>query len=256
MGKHRITPMKFRPINPRIESNRIYTDRVDEKTYLTGQPINKYWTFDFIETISNYIDFNTIKTIFDVGSRDGHQSVEFRKWFPNARIVAFEANPNQINLCINNTKNHNIEIVPRAVSDSNGQITFFIASNNVGASSLLENSGHPRSNAWPQTKTIVESVRIDDWCKDNNVDSIDLLWMDVQGAEKIVLNGCGDLLDNVKSICTEVEVEHLYRGSTLKRDLDDYLKEKGFSELVTFQMPGNVAERDVIYINKKFYGEI
>ena len=267
MNKHRLTPMKFRSINPKIESNKVYTDRVDAKVYSKGQPINRYWTFDFIETISDYIDFNTIKTIFDVGSRDGHQSVEFRTWFPESRIVAFEANPNQTKLCVNNTKNHDIEIVPKAAGNANKQTTFFIASNNVGASSLLKNSGHPRSSGWPQTKTTVDMVRIDDWCKDNGVENIDLLWMDVQGAEKLVLDGCGDILSNVKSICTEVEIDHLYEGSILKNDLDNYLKEKGFIELQTFHMgkreikslselSNTVGECDVIYINKRFYGDI
>lgn len=267
MNKHRLTPMKFRPINPKIVSNKVYTDRVDAKIYSTGQPINKYWTFDFIETISDYIDFNEIKTIFDVGSRDGYQSVEFRQWFPDSRIVAFEANPNQIPLCINTTKNHNIEIVPKAAGNENGETTFFIASNNVGASSLLKNANHPRSNNWPQTKVTVDMVRIDDWCKENKVETIDLLWMDVQGAEKIVLDGCGDLLNKVKAICTEVEIDHMYEGSILKGDLDSYLLDRGFVELQTFHM-GNreiqslseisktIGECDVIYINKNLYGEI
>lgn len=267
MNKHRLTPMKFRTINPKIESNKVYTDRVDAKIYLTGQPINKYWTFDFIETISDYIDFNEVKTIFDVGSRDGYQSVEFRRWFPDSKIVAFEANPNQIPLCKNTIKNHNIELVPKAAGNKNGETTFFIASNNVGASSLLKNSGHPRSNNWPQTKTTVDMVRIDDWCKDNGIEFIDLLWMDVQGAEKIVLDGCGDYLKNVRAICTEVEVAHMYEDSILKGDLDSYLLEKGFVELQTFHMgkkeikslselSNTIGECDVIYINKSLYGEV
>ena len=208
MKSHKLSPMRYRPINPKIESNITYTNRVSEKVYLTGQPINKYWTFDFIETISDYINFDDIKTIFDVGSRDGHQSVEFRTWFPEARIVAFEANPNQISLCVNTTKKHNVEIVPKAAGDTNGKTIFFIASNNVGASSLLKNANHPRSNKWPQSKTTVDMVRIDDWCSQNNIDTIDLLWMDVQGAEKIVLDGCGDYLKNVSINSPTIPVLH------------------------------------------------
>lgn len=267
MKSHKLSPMRYRPINPKIESNITYTNRVSEKVYLTGQPINKYWTFDFIETISDYINFDDIKTIFDVGSRDGHQSVEFRTWFPEARIVAFEANPNQISLCVNTTKKHNVEIVPKAAGDTNGKTIFFIASNNVGASSLLKNANHPRSNKWPQSKTTVDMVRIDDWCSQNNIDTIDLLWMDVQGAEKIVLDGCGDYLKNVRAICTEVEIAHMYENSILKGELDRYLSERGFVELQTFHMgkreikslselSNTIGECDVIYINKSFYGEV
>lgn len=267
MKSHKLSPMKYRPINPKIESNKVYTDRVDEKIYLTGRPVNKYWTFDFIETISDYINFDDVKTIFDVGSRDAHQSVEFRNWFPKARIIAFEANPNQIELCVDTAKNHNIEITPKAAGDTNGKTTFFIASNNVGASSLLKNANHPRTNMWPQREVIVDMVRIDSWCKENKIDTIDLLWMDVQGAEKIVLEGCGDYLKNVRAICTEVEIAQMYKNSILKGDLDSYLLERGFVELQTFHMgkkeikslselSNTIGECDVIYINKSIYGEV
>ena len=87
--------------------------------------------------------------------------------------------------------------------------------------------------------------------------------MDVQGAEKMVLEGVGKYLKNVKSICTEVEVEHMYHGSTLKTELDKFLLEHNFVELQTFHMVPieNVTlneikklqgEVDVIYINKKY----
>lgn len=92
MDNFKLTPSCFREITPKIESNKSYIDNVDFEKYKTGQPLNKYWTFDFIEVISNYLDFNDIKTILDIGSRDSYQSVEFRNWFPNAKIIAFEAN--------------------------------------------------------------------------------------------------------------------------------------------------------------------
>ena len=87
--------------------------------------------------------------------------------------------------------------------------------------------------------------------------------MDVQGAEKMVLEGVGEYLKNVKAICTEVEVEHMYQGSTLKTELDKFLLEHNFVELQTFHMVPieNVTlneikklqgEVDVIYINKKY----
>ena len=266
MKKHRLTPMKYRPINPKIESNKVYTDRVDAEKYKTSQPVNRWWTFDFIETISDYINFDDVKVILDVGSRDGYQSVEFRTWFPDAKIVAFEANPNQIGLCDNVIKGHDIILVPKAAGNYNGNTKFYVASNNVGASSLLKVNNHPRSRSWPQHQVEVCVVRIDEWCKENKIDTIDLLWVDVQGAEKMVFNGCGDLLDNVKCICTEVEISHMYDGSILKGDLDKLLAEKGFVELQTFHMgqrevnsldelSNSVGECDVIYINKKYYNE-
>lgn len=263
MRKIKLTPFIFREINPKIEANIPFIKNVDAAKFLTGFPLNKYWTFDFIETISDYVDFSKVKTILDLGSRDGYQSVEFRNWFPDAKIIAFEANPNQIPLIETVTNGFNIDIVPKAAGDYNGKTKFFVCANNVGGSSLLQVSNHIRSRQWPQTEIEVDIVRVDDWCKENNISEVDLLWVDVQGAEKLVFEGCGDILDNVKAICTEVEIAHMYHGSMLKNELDALLDKKGFVELRTFHMTGHeidsldeiaetIGECDVTYINKKY----
>lgn len=96
--------------------------------------------------------------------------------------------------------------------------------------------------------------------------TFDLLWVDIQGAEKLVFDGFGDVLENVKAICTEVELSHMYSDSILKHDLDDLLKNKGFIEVQTYHMGDkikslndlieNIGECDVIYLNKKFINDI
>ena len=262
MDNFKLTPSCFREITPKIETNKSYIKNVDLNKYNSGQPLNKYWTFDFIEIISNYINFDEVKTILDIGSRDGYQSVEFRNWFPNAKIIAFEANQEQIPLCIEVTKNHNIEIIPKALGDYNGKVTFNICSHNVGGSSILKISDHPRSRGWLQREQEVDILRLDTWCEQNNISEVDLLWVDVQGAEKMVFNGCGNILKTVKAICTEVELSHMYNGSILKSELDNLLLDNGFVAVQTYHMGdkiksfddlvNNIGECDVIYINKKF----
>lgn len=262
MKNFKLTPSCFRVITPKIKNNEKYISNVDKIKYLNGKPLNKYWTFDFIETISDYINFDEIKTIIDIGSRDGYQSLEFRNWFPDSNIILFEANPNQIQECINVTKNHNITVIPKAVGDFNGKTKFYICSGNVGGSSLLKVNNHPRSRQWFQSEIEVDITRLDKWCSDNKITDVDLLWVDVQGAEKMVFNGCGKILDNVKAICTEVELSHMYHNSTLKDELDFMLENRGFVEVQTYHMGDkiksvedlveNIAECDVIYINKKY----
>jgi FkbM family methyltransferase len=258
-----LTPCIFREIPNCLPCNETFIKNVDEAKYATGQPLNKFWTFDFIETISEHIDFNQIKTILDLGSRDGYQSVEFRAWFPEAKIYAFEANPHQFNLINGVTQGHNIEVIMSSVGNFNGKTSFYLSPSNIGASSLLKINDHQRSSEWQQYEISVDIIRVDDWAKQNNINEIDILWMDVQGAEKMVLEGVGEYLKNVKAICTEVEVEHMYHDSTLKTDLDEFLLENGFIEIRTFHMVPieNVTldeikklqgEVDVIYVNKKF----
>ena len=55
--------------------------------------------------ISNFIQYIENKNdnfiIFDIGSRDCIQSIEFYNNFPNAKIYAFECNPNTLDICKN-----------------------------------------------------------------------------------------------------------------------------------------------------------
>jgi FkbM family methyltransferase len=265
-----VFPLEYRKIETNIIENIKYINNVDIDKYITGYPINIYWTFNFIEVISSHINFDEIRCIFDIGSRDGHQSVEFRNWFPDARIVAFEANPNQIGLISDVVNGYNIEIVNKAVGDYDGKASFFISDVNVGSSSLYKINDHIRSRDWKQSEIEVEIIRIDDWCKKSNVDKIDILWVDVQGAEKVVFGGIGEYLYDVKAICTEVGIDHIYENSTIKDELDEYLKSYGFIEIISYHfahkevmdigiddipyeyLKSNIGEIDVIYINKKY----
>jgi FkbM family methyltransferase len=55
------------------------------------------------EKLTNYInDKKKEYIIFDIGSRDCQQSIEFYKTFPNAKIYAFACNPNTLDLCEQN----------------------------------------------------------------------------------------------------------------------------------------------------------
>ena len=73
----------------------------------------------------NYInDKNKAYVIFDIGSRDCQQSIEFYKTFPNAKIYVFECNTNTLNLCEQNIIPYQdrITLIKGAVCDYDGDI--------------------------------------------------------------------------------------------------------------------------------------
>ena len=79
----------------------------------------------YIDPVSFPRDGNYI--IFDIGSRDCAQSIEFYNEFPNSKIYAFECNPNTIHICKNNIINYSdrITLIEGAVCDYDGLINFF-----------------------------------------------------------------------------------------------------------------------------------
>ena len=86
-----------------------------------------------IEKFINYInDKNKSYVIFDIGSRDCQQSIEFYKTFPNAKIYAFECNPNTLDLCEQNIIPYQdrITLIKGAVCDYDGNIEICYINNN------------------------------------------------------------------------------------------------------------------------------
>jgi FkbM family methyltransferase len=207
------------------------------------------WTTKMINVIKDKIDFNKITTILDIGSRDGCQSLELNRWFPHAKIYAFEPVKENYEFTVKNIeKIENIKAYPYAINNYNGKTKFYeVYNGNVGASSLLKTTDHWRSSQWQQKETEVECIVLADWLKENKIDSIDLIWMDVQGVENIVLDSLKDYLNNVKVIATEVGLQELYQGSTTKLDLDNKLN--NFIALDE-STESSMTEMDIVYINK------
>lgn len=211
------------------------------------------------------VELDGVERILDVGSRDLGQSIEFSSLFPNAKIDAFEPVPDSYQFCIErlnrlqNKAGTNIRVHNIALNKEKGEIPFFAidASKssvpNVGASSMFRFmdglNGTPFGQHLVQREIKVAADTLDSWSKENNVNAVDILWMDVQGAELHVLEGASELLDRTSIIMTEVGIKPYYEGHTLKEDIDRFLASKGFRELEgAFEINGFEYEANTIYI--------
>lgn len=210
-------------------------------------------TWQFIKSIEKIIDLQGVNTVFDIGSRDGCQSLEFAHWFPNAKVFCFEPVPENILWCKRNAELCNrITVIEKAVSDIDGFVDFHVVNNgNVGASSLyIANPHHGYGATLNQTKISVESIRAESFLSQNNVNVPQLLWMDVQGAELSVLNSFGQSLQKVKAIHTEVGLDLIYKSSTLKQDLINFMDKMGFYVYTSISNSLGIEE-DVIFVNSR-----
>lgn len=67
----------------------------------------------------------------------------------------------------------------------------------------------------------VESITLDKFCKDNEIDKIDFIWADIQGAEADLISGGQVMFKNTKYFYTEYEKTALYDGAP---DLNNLLQ--------------------------------
>jgi hypothetical protein len=76
--------------------------------------------------------------------------------------------------------------------------------------------------------TIVPTVCLDDFIEAAEITNIDLLWMDIQGAELSALKGTLRNLWRVRYVYLEVCVTPLYIGSPTYSVLRDFMGAQGF----------------------------
>ena len=206
-----------------------------------------------------YKNNNKELTIFDIGSRDCKEAIEFSKSYPNSKIYCFEPNPEALKIAKKNISNfQNIKLIEKAVSDKNGPIKFYaidpiktITSHrdgNIGASSMFQASGKYPIENYVQNEIRVESTTIKKFCTDLNIAKIDFVWMDLQGAEFLALKGMGSYIKKIDIIHTEAELFEIYSNQYYFKDIKKILR-KNF-----ILISGNKQHMyfdNFIFINKK-----
>jgi FkbM family methyltransferase len=211
-----------------------------------------------VALVDRHLDREAIHTIVEAGARDCAETIAFRTFFPDARIFAFECNPQTLPLCRTAAAGlTGVELVERAVSDVDGKVSFFAIDpertettwpdGNPGASSLLRASGKYPLERYVQREIGVESTRLDTFLDLRNVATVDLLWLDIQGAELMALRGAGERLRDVKLVHAEVEFLEIYSGQPLFGEVRRYLRDHGFL-FVGFTAYGEFSA-DAVFVN-------
>lgn len=205
----------------------------------------------FVDAIKREYKDKDPDVILDIGSRDLDQSIELRSAFPNARIIAFEPNPEQYKLCYERSKLFGIDFVGCAVSDEEGESDFWIMDFNEGGSSLLKPINVPWSTNISK-KVKVPCRRIDNVLKEMGVDHVDCVWMDVQGYELKVLKSFGNYLKGVKVIHGEASPNPNYEGHVQITELESYLIQNDFELDFLPSRAHPYGEGDLLCIKKGF----
>ena len=207
--------------------------------------------------------------IFDVGSCEGEDSIRYARLFPTATIYAVEPLIANIKLIHANLRRYHcpgIRVLEKAFSDARGRAQFFVSSGRPPdipstvdwdygnkSSSLLPPDQHLIVHPWVRFDEVVEveTETLAEFCASESIGGIDLLHLDVQGAELKVLTGAGGMLDRTKLVWLEVERIPLYRGQPLADEVELFMTEHGFTK--ARQRVGPVSG-DQLYVNTALVG--
>lgn len=149
---------------------------------------------------------------------------------PEERILWIEANPDLVPKKATN-------VVCAAIGNQDDvEATFFIT-NHLQSSSLLKLKTHRDAHPWVHetSQRRVQTVTLNTLLRRHSLppDTFDFINLDIQGAEKMALEGATELLPHLRSIYTEVNVAELYEDCAQMDDLDAFLSPYGFRRVET-----------------------
>lgn len=173
-----------------------------------------------------------IAHIVIVGAHLGYEITRMSRSYPMARFTVFEASPRYFPALerLFARKKH-VDCVHAAVTDKAGIVTF-LETSAKGAGSLLRVSDNARQDYGLQQAEsyTVTATSLDDYFHSMSPSAeIDLLWIDVQGAEMSVLRGANSFLKRVRALFVEVAcLESSYEKGTQFCSIMDLVGTQGF----------------------------
>jgi FkbM family methyltransferase len=196
-----------------------------------------------------------IQVLVDVGAHDGWYAKRAALYFPLRRVVLVEPLPANA-AGLRKLDLPGLKVVEAAMADKKGRAQFTI-SRTAQASSLLEMSPGMteayRLDMSGEQEIEVAVGTLDDLCEEENLERIDLLKVDVQGAERLLLAGARETLRRTKYLQIEMLFVEHYRGCALFPELDGICRAAGFElcHLGDFSSDrrGRLLQADAVYRN-------
>jgi FkbM family methyltransferase len=195
------------------------------------------------------------KKAIDIGANIGNFTRQLIHRNPHCRVVMVEANPS----CDSYLRLLNIPYEMVALSDKEGFADLYIETIDpiaTGASLYKENTDWYSDGKY---NTITVPTKTLDNCDYFNGESIDLIKIDVQGAELDILNGGEKTIKNTKYVLSEVSLVEYNEGAPLIGDVIDKMKEYGFNMLDIIEYhsfptlyKGAIFQIDILFENSRF----
>jgi FkbM family methyltransferase len=203
--------------------------------------IKRYQTIIPIFLIKKHVPKDPV--VLEAGAHDGGDTVQLVQNLRPRKLYAFEPVPELFKRL--EEKLHpfrEVECFPLALAHRRGQMTMYVSNGSVrtrkhsiiaadASSSLLKPTGH--LNAYPtiqyKKQIKVPVTTIDDFARQHDIKRIDFMWLDMQGAELMALQGSERLLDRVSSVYLEVSTVELYADAPTYHEVKEWMVSRGFT---------------------------
>ena len=176
------------------------------------------WHEIFVQNSLAFSANSPAPRIIDCGANIGLASLYYKRLYPGARITAYEPDPALHAVLVDNLRRHNaadVEAVRAAAWTATGSARFrAVGTDSGGLEGLVPGVGGDVLE--------VPAIRL----RDRLDQPVDLLKLDIEGAEGPVLEDCADRLQQVRAI--QMEIHEFEPGARHTGRVLDVLAQAGF----------------------------
>ncbi len=187
--------------------------------YFLKRKLNRQ--FDERYLIYDFLDFKN-GLMLDVGSMDGSSFMPFllKKW----KVYAFEPDKANYKLIADYLNKWNLKavLIDKAVSDKEEKKIFYTSNLSTGIPSLLKFN----ENQVPSHE--VSTLRLKDFVKDNQIEKVDFLKIDIEGYDFMALKGFDFSHIKPRVIMCEFEDDKTKLLGYTTRDMATFLELQGY----------------------------
>ncbi|MGZ3752845.1 MAG: FkbM family methyltransferase [Mucilaginibacter sp.] len=222
---------------------------------LLKMPYNRY---DVPLEIVNWLPNDKPITFIDIGASVGHFSTSITGHYKIDRGLLIEPLSQWTGLLKSKfPDDERFKILNLAVAQTDGELDFYISDDFDSISSLFKINTDFSELSDIQikepVKTKVQAKTLDKIVSENGLSTIDLIKIDVQGAEHLVLNSGANTLKATKLVYTEFSYKPLYEGSSVFFDIYKIMSAYNFRMVEISpgyrSVKGEVLQGDALFVN-------
>lgn len=190
------------------KDNKINVKYYGESFFVNSEDATIYHLCNSIDKIIKMVDSIPIEkctTILDIGANCGLFSLFAKTRFSEANVYAFEPSNFLHEILVHNLHWRNVEIIPIAISNTSSDADFFINQSSQQTNSLIKTSVDDYvAKSETLIKQKIKTMTLDSFLKERGVFDVDVIKLDVQGAEALVVEGGKNTFSQTRFLLTEV----------------------------------------------------
>lgn len=228
----------------------------------TGYWVHKLKTLpigaDLFYDITQRLNYGNLQTVFDVGANEGQTVKWIKHHQPNAHIFSFEPVSTTFEKLKQQVgKYQDCRWEKLALGEAKGEKKIKLFSDYSVLNSLNENAMNHDADA---REEIIIIDTLDNYCKNKNINKIDLLKIDTEGYELNVLQGAEQMLveKRISFIYCEVGFNTSNKRNSFFETIRSYLEERDYFFYSLYQIDGHGWQNcnnfaNALFINKTIY---